>query len=105
LTNNVCFNSPVKNRDGPIAGIAHTGGGSRQLGPDDNDPVSATQIPLPNHIIFLLSPPHHQHNNTALLSLITHDFLNASHFAHLSIFAAELKFEFSINLLSGFTTL
>ena len=34
---------PVKNRDGPIAGIPHTGGGgSRQSGPDDNDPVSAT---------------------------------------------------------------
>ncbi|KAF2012055.1 hypothetical protein BU24DRAFT_435490 [Aaosphaeria arxii CBS 175.79] len=33
--------SPVKNRDGPIAGIAHTGGGgSRQSGPDDNDPAS-----------------------------------------------------------------
>ncbi|KAF2687704.1 hypothetical protein K458DRAFT_440516 [Lentithecium fluviatile CBS 122367] len=33
--------SPVKNRDGPIAGIPHTGGGgSRQLGPDDNDPGS-----------------------------------------------------------------
>lgn len=48
---------PVKNRDGPIAGIPHTGGGgSRQLGPDDNDPVSATQIPAPpNHTIFL--PP------------------------------------------------
>ncbi|KAI0579210.1 zinc finger phd-type protein [Pyrenophora tritici-repentis] len=34
--------SPVKNRDaGPIAGVAFTGGGgSRQLGPDDNDPHS-----------------------------------------------------------------
>ncbi|RMZ66004.1 PHD-finger domain-containing [Pyrenophora seminiperda CCB06] len=34
--------SPVKNRDaGPIAGVAFTGGGgSRQLGPDDNDPNS-----------------------------------------------------------------
>ncbi|KAF2635797.1 hypothetical protein P280DRAFT_493488 [Massarina eburnea CBS 473.64] len=33
--------SPVKNRDGPIAGIPHTGGGgSRQSGPDDNDPSS-----------------------------------------------------------------
>ncbi|KAF1979958.1 hypothetical protein BU23DRAFT_445408 [Bimuria novae-zelandiae CBS 107.79] len=33
--------SPVKNRDGPIAGIPHTGGGgSRQSGPDDNDPDS-----------------------------------------------------------------
>ncbi|RAR03239.1 zinc finger phd-type protein [Stemphylium lycopersici] len=32
--------SPVKNRDaGPIAGVAFNGGGgSRQLGPDDNDP-------------------------------------------------------------------
>ncbi|KAF2878108.1 hypothetical protein BDV95DRAFT_624669 [Massariosphaeria phaeospora] len=29
--------SPVKNRDGPIAGIPHTGGGARQSGPDDND--------------------------------------------------------------------
>ncbi|KAF2115483.1 hypothetical protein BDV96DRAFT_612741 [Lophiotrema nucula] len=33
--------SPVKNRDGPIAGIAHQGGGGlRPLGPDDNDPGS-----------------------------------------------------------------
>ncbi|KAJ4375058.1 hypothetical protein N0V83_002138 [Neocucurbitaria cava] len=34
--------SPVKNRDGgPIAGVAFNGGGgSRQLGPDDNDPNS-----------------------------------------------------------------
>ena len=50
---------PVKNRDGgPIAGVAFNGGGgSRQLGPDDNDPVSATQIPAAsNHTIPL--PPH-----------------------------------------------
>ncbi|KAH4075069.1 hypothetical protein HBI25_163060 [Parastagonospora nodorum] len=33
--------SPVKNRDGPIAGVAYVnGGGSRQSGPDDNDPNS-----------------------------------------------------------------
>ncbi|ORY13294.1 hypothetical protein BCR34DRAFT_481188 [Clohesyomyces aquaticus] len=34
--------SPVKNRDGPIAGIPHTGGGGglRPLGPDDNEPSS-----------------------------------------------------------------
>ncbi|CAI6334970.1 unnamed protein product [Periconia digitata] len=33
--------SPVKNRDGPIAGIPHNGGGgSRHSGPDDNDPSS-----------------------------------------------------------------
>ncbi|KAF2711688.1 hypothetical protein K504DRAFT_375359 [Pleomassaria siparia CBS 279.74] len=33
--------SPVKNRDGPIAGIPHLGGGgSRQSGPDDNAPGS-----------------------------------------------------------------
>ncbi|KAH7081687.1 hypothetical protein BKA63DRAFT_405592 [Paraphoma chrysanthemicola] len=35
--------SPVKNREaGPIAGVAYVngGGGSRQLGPDDNDPNS-----------------------------------------------------------------
>lgn len=45
---------PVKNRDGgPIAGVAFNGGGgSRQLGPDDNDPVSATHIPeASNHTI------------------------------------------------------
>jgi len=51
---------PVKNREGgPIAGVAYVngGGGSRQLGPDDNDPVSATQIPeASNHTIPL--PPH-----------------------------------------------
>jgi len=60
---------PVKNRDGPIAGIPHTGGGgSRQSGPDDNDPVSATQIPAPpNHMIFLSSTTtqtiNHNHNH------------------------------------------
>ncbi|KAL5120960.1 hypothetical protein ACEQ8H_001148 [Pleosporales sp. CAS-2024a] len=33
--------SPVKNRDGPIAGVAYVNGGaSKQLGPDDNDPNS-----------------------------------------------------------------
>ncbi|KAF2477945.1 uncharacterized protein BDR25DRAFT_321095 [Lindgomyces ingoldianus] len=34
--------SPVKNRDGPIAGIPHMGGGGglRPLGPDDNEPGS-----------------------------------------------------------------
>jgi hypothetical protein len=52
---------PVKSRDGgPIAGVAYVngGGGSRQLGPDDNDPVSATQIPeASNHTIPL--PPHY----------------------------------------------
>jgi hypothetical protein len=45
---------PVKNRDGgPIAGVAFNGGGgSRQLGPDDNDLVSATHFPeASNHTI------------------------------------------------------
>lgn len=49
---------PVKNRDGgPIAGVGYNGGGgSRQLGPDDN-PVSATHFPeASNHTIPL--PPH-----------------------------------------------
>jgi len=46
-------NRPVKNRDGgPIAGVAFNGGVSRQLGPDDNDPVSATHFPeASNHTI------------------------------------------------------
>ncbi|KAF1931568.1 uncharacterized protein M421DRAFT_417337 [Didymella exigua CBS 183.55] len=45
--------SPVKNRDGgTIAGVPYGGGGSRQLGPDDNDPVSATHFPeASNHTI------------------------------------------------------
>ncbi|CAO2654189.1 Nn.00g109220.m01.CDS01 [Neocucurbitaria sp. VM-36] len=58
---------PVKNRDGgPIAGVAFNGGGgSRQLGPDDNDPVSATQIPeASNHAIPL--PPHNPSTTFAL---------------------------------------
>jgi hypothetical protein len=56
---NVYMHRPVKNREGgPIAGVAFNGGGgSRQSGPDDNDPVSATHIPeASNHIIPL--PPH-----------------------------------------------
>ena len=55
---NFIVHRPVKNRDGPIAGVAYVnGGGSRQSGPDDNDPVSATQIPeASNHTIPL--PPH-----------------------------------------------
>ena len=53
---------PVKNRDaGPIAGVAFTGGGgSRQLGPDDNDPVSATQIPEHPTTPFLFHHTIHQ---------------------------------------------
>ena len=66
---------PVKNRDaGPVAGVPFIGGGgSRQLGPDDNDPVSATQIPeASNHAIPL--PPHNSsttfpffHHSTQML--------------------------------------
>src|SRR5690242_10743105 len=61
---------PVKNRDGgPIAGVAFNGGGaSRQLGPDDNDPVSATQIPeASNHTIPL--PPHNSSTTIPLFHL------------------------------------
>ncbi|KAF9733087.1 hypothetical protein PMIN07_006361 [Paraphaeosphaeria minitans] len=63
--------SPVKNRDGPIAGIPHTGGGgSRQSGPDDNNPVSATQIPAPpNHTTFL-PPPNPSSPTTTTLPMI-----------------------------------
>lgn len=55
---NCYMHRPVKNREAPIAGRAFVGGGaSRQLGPDDNDPVSATQVPeASNHTIPL--PPH-----------------------------------------------
>jgi hypothetical protein len=56
---------PVKNRDGgPIAGVAFNGGGgSRQLGPDDNDPVSATHFPeASNHTI----PPSSTQPSTTL---------------------------------------
>ena len=49
---------PVKNRDGgPIAGVAFNGGGvSRQLGPDDNDPVSATHFPEASYHTIPPSP-------------------------------------------------
>lgn len=68
-TNDIGTHRPVKNRDGPIAGIAHTGGGgSRQLGPDDNSPVSATQIrATPNHIIRSFST----HPSTTILIFLT----------------------------------
>lgn len=60
---------PVKNRDGPIAGIPHTGGGgSRLSGADDNDPVSATQIPAPpNHILLSSTTPSINHHNFSFL--------------------------------------
>ena len=65
LTNPFSTRRPVKNRDGPIAGIPHLGGGgSRQSGPDDNAPVGGTQIPdPPNHIILSSLPTtfHQQH--------------------------------------------
>jgi hypothetical protein len=53
---------PVKNREGgPIAGVAYVnGGGSRQLGPDDNDPVSGTQIPEHPTTPFLFHHTTHQ---------------------------------------------
>jgi hypothetical protein len=54
---------PVKNRDGgPIAGVAFNGGGgSRQLGPDVNDPVSATRFRRfqPHHSSFTNTPINH----------------------------------------------
>lgn len=51
---------PVKNRDGgPIAGVAFNGGGgSRQLGPGDNDPVSATHFPEASNHTTPPSPTH-----------------------------------------------
>jgi hypothetical protein len=62
---------PVKNRDGgPIAGVAYVngGGGSRQLGPDDNDLVSATHVPeASNHTIPL--PPH---NSSTTITFFSH---------------------------------
>lgn len=73
---------PVKNREGgPIAGVAFNGGGaSRQLGPDDNDPVSsATQIPeASNHTIPL--PPHNSSTTFAHFHPQTQMLLN-THFA------------------------
>jgi hypothetical protein len=96
---------PVKNRDGPIAGIAHTGGGgSRQLGPDDNDPVSATQIRSPNQLrpFFLHTTIN---NNFAFLSSITHAFLNAHRTSKIPIFSSQFCFIVSINRMSGLATI
>jgi hypothetical protein len=70
---------PVKNRDGgPIAGVAYIngGGGSRQLGPDDNDPVSATQIPEASNRTIPLPPHNPSTSPNFFLSLIT----NVTHY-------------------------
>jgi hypothetical protein len=67
-TNRIDTRRPVKNRNGPIAGIAHTGGGgSRQLGPDDNDRVSATQIRASPTTIFPSSSTHHHQQQSFLI--------------------------------------
>jgi hypothetical protein len=71
---NICTHRPVKNRDGgPIAGVAYVngGGGSRQLGPDDNDPVSATQIPEASNRTIPLPPHNPSTAPNYFLSLIT----------------------------------
>lgn len=76
---NLCVHRPVKNRDGgPIAGVAYvnSGGGSRQLGPDDNDPVSATHFPeASNHTIPL--PPH---NPSTTLTFFSSPITNVTHY-------------------------
>jgi hypothetical protein len=94
---------PVKNRDGPIAGIPHTGGGgSRQSGPDDNDPVSATQIPAPpNHTIFL--PPHNP--SITIITTITHDLQCRRHASQIPILASEFNVITSSNALPGLATI
>jgi hypothetical protein len=97
---NLCMHRPVKNRDGgPIAGVAYvnTGGGSRQLGPDDNNPVSATQIPEASNRTIPL-PPHNP--STALnffLSLITNVIHCKSHTSQTTHFTSTFSTVFTSN--------
>jgi hypothetical protein len=75
---------PVKNREaGPIAGVAFIGGGgSRQLGPDDNNPVSTTQIPKHPTTPFLF---HHTIHQQPFFFLSTN-----TNVAHYKYYAAQI---------------
>jgi hypothetical protein len=103
---NFCAHRPVKNRDGgPIAGVAYVnnGGGSRQLGPDDNDPVSATQIPeASNHTIPL--PPHNPLTTLTFffhpITNVVHQTFNTSQTTHIS---STFSTFFTSNRMSEFT--
>jgi hypothetical protein len=94
---------PVKNRDGgPIAGVAYvnSGGGSRQLGPDDNDPVSATHFPeASNHAIPL--PPHNPSTTftffSSAITNVTHYTLHTSQIAY---FTSTISSIFASNRMS-----
>ena len=98
---------PVKNRDGgPIAGVAFNGGGaSRQLGPDDNNPVSATQIPkASNHTIPL--PPR---NPSTTITLFPSPTTNAAHNKHysskISLLTSTFGYIFTSNRMSELATI
>lgn len=96
---NSCAHRPVKNRDGgPIAGVAYTNGGgaSRQLGPDDNDPVSATQIPEASNRTIPLPP--HNPSITFTFSFITHHKCYSQRAIHLSNYPYRHHFQYCHHL-------
>jgi len=85
--------------------MPHTsGGGSRQSGPDDNAPVSATQIPdPPNHIIpSSLTTTLPSTTFAYFLSFITHASHNEYRSFEIPILASEFCFKLSSNIVSGF---
>jgi hypothetical protein len=100
---NFYVHRPVKNRDGgPIAGVAYVngGGGSRQSGPDDNDPVSATHFPeASNHTIPL--PPH---NSSTTFHFFSSAITNVTHFtvytSQIAYFTSTFRTIFSSNRMS-----
>jgi hypothetical protein len=96
---NFLLHRPVKNREGgPIAGVAYVnGGGSRQLGPDDNDPVSATQIPeASNHAIPL--PPH---TPSTTLNFFSSPITNVTHYEFYTSQTAHFASTISIIITSN----
>lgn len=98
--------SPVKNRDaGPIAGVAFNGGGgSRQLGPDDNDPVSATRIPKHPTTPFLFH--HKTHQPQFFFSSPTTNVAHYRYYAFkFSIFSSTFSPFFASNRMSELATI
>jgi hypothetical protein len=73
------------------------GGGSRQLGPDDNDPVSATHFPeASNHAIPL--PPH---NPSTTFTFFPFPITNVTHHEFYTLQIAHFASTFSIVIASN----
>jgi hypothetical protein len=105
---NTQVHRPVKNREGgPIAGVAFNGGGaSRQLGPDDNDPVSgATQIPEASNQHHSSSTTKPINNTLRFSSSNTNAPQHTLRTAQTTHFSSTFSFVFASNRMPALATI